>query len=122
MPRPIHFEICASLPERAARFYSAIFGWKIEKWEGAEDYWFIDTGEEGEPGINGALMRKLIPNASTINTIDVSSVDNYISRIIEFKGKVIMSKKTIPGIGYHAYCQDTEGNIFGIMEPDPNAK
>jgi predicted enzyme related to lactoylglutathione lyase len=28
----------------------------------------------------------------------------------------------IPGIGYYAICQDSEGNTFGIMESDPNAK
>ncbi len=27
-----------------------------------------------------------------------------------------MPKMKIPGVGFHAYCQDTEGNIFGIME------
>lgn len=32
-----------------------------------------------------------------------------------------MPKTAIPGIGYHAYCQDTEGNVFGIMEEDPSA-
>jgi predicted enzyme related to lactoylglutathione lyase len=28
----------------------------------------------------------------------------------------------VPGIGYHALCQDPEGNVFGIMEMDPAAK
>jgi predicted enzyme related to lactoylglutathione lyase len=28
----------------------------------------------------------------------------------------------IPGVGYLAYCQDTEGNTFGIMQADPSAK
>jgi hypothetical protein len=28
----------------------------------------------------------------------------------------------IPGIGWLAYCKDTEGHIFGIMHPDPAAK
>jgi predicted enzyme related to lactoylglutathione lyase len=28
----------------------------------------------------------------------------------------------IPGMGWLAYCKDTEGNIFGMMQGDPNAK
>jgi predicted enzyme related to lactoylglutathione lyase len=28
----------------------------------------------------------------------------------------------IPGLGWLAYYKDTEGNIFGMMQPDPNAK
>jgi hypothetical protein len=36
--------------------------------------------------------------------------------------KQLSPKTTIPGVGYHAYCQDTEGNVFGIMQDDPSAK
>jgi predicted enzyme related to lactoylglutathione lyase len=25
-------------------------------------------------------------------------------------------------VGYLAYCTDTEGNVFGVMQPDANAK
>ncbi|HEV2494165.1 MAG TPA: VOC family protein [Terriglobia bacterium] len=37
MPRVIHFEINADQPERAAKFYTAVFGWEIKKWEGPTD-------------------------------------------------------------------------------------
>jgi hypothetical protein len=33
-------------------------GWKIQKGEGPVDYWLISTGEDSEPGINGALQEK----------------------------------------------------------------
>src|SRR5215469_1323983 len=44
MPRVVHFEIHAQEPERAARFYSEVFGWEITKWGGPVDYWLIKTG------------------------------------------------------------------------------
>lgn len=28
----------------------------------------------------------------------------------------------IPGIGWQAYCLDTEGNAFGIHQVDPDAR
>ena len=28
----------------------------------------------------------------------------------------------IPGVGWLAYCKDTEGHIFGMMQNDPSAK
>jgi len=28
----------------------------------------------------------------------------------------------IPGVGWLAYAQDPVGNVFGILEPDTNAK
>ena len=33
-----------------------------------------------------------------------------------------MTKTAIPGVGWFAQCKDTEGNIFGIMQPDANVK
>ena len=36
MPTIIHFEIPADDVERAKKFYSDLFGWKMEKWSGEE--------------------------------------------------------------------------------------
>jgi uncharacterized protein len=38
MGRVIHFELNADDPARAAEFYKKVFGWKIEKWSGPQDY------------------------------------------------------------------------------------
>jgi hypothetical protein len=48
--------------------------------------------------------------------MDVPSIDDFTEKSIAAGGKVIIPKMEIPGIGFHAYCQDTEENIFGIME------
>ena len=40
----IWFEIPADNPERAQKFYSALFDWKISPFPGMTDYWHIDTG------------------------------------------------------------------------------
>jgi uncharacterized protein len=37
-------------------------------------------------------------------------------------GKLVTEKMTVPGVGWMAYCVDTEGNQFGIMQQDSNAK
>lgn len=94
MPRPIHFEIHADDPERAVSFYDAVFGWRIAKWDGPVDYWLVTTGEEDEPGINGAILRRMggTPGDSDsvnafVNTIQVDSIER------------------------------AEGNVFGTLEP-----
>jgi uncharacterized protein len=117
----VHFEIPADNPERAAAFYKKAFGWKIEKWPGPMDYWMVNTGPEGAPGINGGLMKKGDVTATT-NTIDVKSVDKAVAAVTGAGGKEITPKTPIPGVGYFAYCQDTEGNLFGVMEADKSAK
>ncbi len=50
------FEIPADDPGRAAKFYDDVFGWKVKKWDGPVDYWLVTTGEDEEPGINGAII------------------------------------------------------------------
>lgn len=121
MPRPVHFDMTAEDPERAVTFYGDVFGWAFHKWEGPTDYWLVTTGTEGE-GINGGLAKRNEGQAPVMNTIDVPSVDEYLERITHAGGQVIMPKAPIPGVGWFAACVDTEGNQFGIMQPDEGAR
>jgi uncharacterized protein len=57
MPSVVHFEIAVDDPERAIKFYSTVFDWKIQKWD-QFDYWLASTKHEGEVGIDGALMKR----------------------------------------------------------------
>jgi uncharacterized protein len=121
MAKPIHFEIMAEDPAKAAEFYRNVFGWQISKWDGPMDYWLVTAGAEGEPGINGGLAKSEGP-PSTINTMEVTSVDEAVVKVTANGGKVVMPKHAIPGIGYQAYCQDTEGIMFGLHQMDPSAQ
>lgn len=121
MPRVVHFEISADEPERAVRFYSTIFGWEFHKWDGPEDYWLVKTGEDSEPGINGGLFRRKGP-AGHINTVEVNDLDSFINKIVDGGGKLVMPKMAVPGVGYLAYCHDTEESLLGLMQPDASAK
>jgi predicted enzyme related to lactoylglutathione lyase len=128
MPRVIHFEIVADKPERAMKFYKEVFGWEFNKWEGPQEYWLVKTGEDSQPGINGGLTPKMSQQGSSdtsgrvTNTIDVPSIDDFSNKISMAGGKVVQPKMAIPGIGYLAICQDTEGILFGIIQNDRNAK
>lgn len=124
MPRVIHFEISADEPDRAVKFYTDVFNWSMQKWDGPQEYWLVKTGEDSQPGINGGMMRRQAAMTYTnhVNTIDVPSVDEYVARVADHGGTVMVPKMPVPGIGYLAYCLDTEGNMFGIMQPDPAAK
>ncbi len=121
MPRVVHFELAADDPARATKFYQTVFGWKVEKW-GEGDYWLANTGPEKEMGINGAIMPRKNALAPVINTIGVSSLDDFRKKVEKAGGKNITPRTTIPSIGYFCYCQDTEGNIFGILQPDMAAR
>jgi predicted enzyme related to lactoylglutathione lyase len=121
MPNIIHFEICVDDMESAARFYTKVFGWKIEKVADGSDYCFITTDEYEGLAITGGLTKRIDEWDSTVNTIDVPSVDTFANKIAEAGGKVLAPKIAVSGVGYVQYCQDVEGNSFGIMEYDASA-
>lgn len=122
MPRVVHFEIDAEKPERAIKFYEKVFGWKIEKWKGPIEYWLITTGKEDEPGIDGGLSRRTEAEPSIVNTVDVSSVDEYVKKVEGNGGSIVRPKMAVPGVGWMAYFKDPEGNLFGMMEEDSSAQ
>jgi predicted enzyme related to lactoylglutathione lyase len=84
------------------------------------EYWLIGTGDSG-PGIDGGLMKRRGPAESVVNTIDVPSVDDYVRKVESKGGTVVVPKMAVPGIGWLAYFNDPEGNMFGIMQNDPAA-
>jgi uncharacterized protein len=119
--RIIHFDITADDPVRAQKFYGEIFGWKFDKWNAPMEYWLVKTGDEKHPGIDGGLSKRGT-GAESMNTIDVPSIEEYAKKIQSKGGQVIVPKMPIQGVGYFAKCKDTEGNTFGIIEMDQNAK
>ena len=122
MGRVVHFEIPAGDTKRAVAFYGKAFGWKFEKWPGPMEYWLVSTGDAAAPGINGGLLPSGSTVKSTTNTIQVDSVDAAVASVKSAGGKQLSPKNAIPGVGYFAYCEDTEGNVFGVMQNDANAK
>ena len=132
MNRLVHFEIHADDPERAAKFYKDIFGWEITKWDSpAMEYWVVMTApkDSKEPGINGGLVRRKgqrpdigAPVSAYACTMQVDSIDDTIKKILAVGGIEALPKFAIPGMAWQAYYIDTEGNIFGVHQADPNAK
>ena len=127
MPTIVHFDIPADDIERAKKFYSDLFGWKIEKWSesgtGDMEYWMVTTTDEkGNKGLDGGIMKRQNPQHQVTNSIDVKSVDEYSSKVQQLGGKVVYPKMAIPKMGYFAACLDTEGNSFGIFEYNESAK
>ena len=119
MARVAHFEICAEDVERAVSFYRHVFGWEIRRWDGPHDYWIVITGQDrDQPGINGGIVDRRNHFAGSVNLIDVAALDNALLRVVEAGGVIIHSRSTIPSVGFVAYCRDSAGNPFGLIERD----
>ena len=129
MPRVSHFEIHADDPERAIKFYSGLFGWEFQKWDGPMPYWLIKTGPDSEPGINGGLMKRMGPPPGDMQPVNayvcttaVPDLDARLAKALGSGGTLALAKMPVPGVGWLAYAKDPEGNIFGVIQNDPQAK
>jgi uncharacterized protein len=120
--RVVHFEIPVDDPTKMSAFYGAVFGWKATKWDGPQEYWLVSTGSPAERGIDGAFLRKRGPDHPLVNTIDVPKIDDAIASVTRHGGQIVVPKMGVPGVGWLAYFKDPEGNITGIMQPDPTAR
>lgn len=131
MGRPIHFEIHVDDMERAKKFYGEVFNWKFEDWSdyAGMPYFGAVTGDESELGINGALIKRTVPLPEKIQavngyacTMGVEDYDVAEEKILQNGGTVALPKHALPGMAWQVYYNDTEGNIFGIHQPDKDAK
>lgn len=119
-----YFEIQVSEPERAIRFYESVFDWRFVKQDGFPiAYWRIETS-----GIDGGMLQRPArapavgcgTNASvcSIKTTDFAAA----AALIEHSGgAVALPKFAIPGVCWQGYFLDTEGNTFGLFQPDDAA-
>lgn len=121
MNRIVHFEIPAADPEKCMNFYKTVFGWSFHAWGEGKDYYLAQTGENSDPGINGAVMKRRDPAQPVVNTVDVSDIDTAAKKIEENGGQIVVPKMAVPGIGWLLYFKDTDGNIFGAMQNDASA-
>lgn len=123
MAQPVvHFEIPADNPERLSRFYSDLFGWRVEKWPGPMDYWLLYTREKGTAAIDGGMYRRELPDQRPVNYVHVPSAAQFAEKAKLLGGRVILPRTQVPGAGYVAILADPEGNNIGLFETGPPAR
>jgi len=130
MGRVVHFEIQVDDIERAKAFYATALGWTYQDWSeqlGAP-YWGITTGPGDQAGIDGGLLQRpaLVPGEGQgtnayVCTMAVDDYDETERLILDAGGRVALPKFAIAGMAWQGYYLDTEGNTFGIHQPDPQA-
>jgi uncharacterized protein len=121
MPNNIaRFSIPADDVQRARKFYQDAFGWSFEPW-GPPNFYLIETGQTPVPPIGGLLeaRHEKVPGVRPSGfecTIGVDHIDEAMRKIEAAGGKLVIAKFQIPGVGSGAYYQDTEGNVFAVMQ------
>jgi predicted enzyme related to lactoylglutathione lyase len=120
----VHFEIPANDVEKMKKFYEGLFGWKITSVTMPTEYWLIQTvptDDKGmllRPGVNGGMLKKQTPDQRPINYITVENMDEYLAKVSNLGGKVLMPKQQVPTVGWIAIITDPEGNQVGLLQPE----
>jgi uncharacterized protein len=125
MDRVVHFEIPAENLERAKKFYSENFGWKLNQL-GPEvgNYVLVHTGPtdaEGMPQdrafINGGMMPRDPSASSPVLVIAVADADRAVEQVTKSGGRLVGEILDIPNVGRYARVEDTEGNVIAVIKP-----
>jgi uncharacterized protein len=115
-----HIEIPADDTKRARAFYEGLFGWTFTETPFG-DYMTYKT-PAGEAGVAGGMGKRGESAPLTIrNYVGVDSIEDSVAKAVELGGRVSKEKDEIPGIGWWAVIDDTEGNELGIFQPMPRA-
>jgi predicted enzyme related to lactoylglutathione lyase len=118
MPRVVHFEFSVPNPELAVEFYSAVFGWSIQKLPDPIRYWQIRTSEgPAQQGIPGGIVQSKTGSPRVSVTIEVESLDEACAKVAGSGGTLITERQIVPGYGVHVLCRDPQGNFFALIEP-----
>ena len=111
-----HFEIRAGDAGRAQGFWSSLLGWSFNAMPGEFPYTMADTGG----GLTAGLYQSESADRGLIVYFDVDDLDASLEQVRELGGKP-GEKGPVPEIGWFSHCEDTEGNQFGLFQPDPSA-
>lgn len=119
----MHFEIPADNVERAQKFYSKVFGWKINPMP-EMDYTILQTVDLDQKtmmpkevgAINGGMFKRKESDDSVMVTIGVDDIDQALKGIEKAGGKTVTKKTSVGDMGFTAYFKDTEGNIVGLWQ------
>jgi predicted enzyme related to lactoylglutathione lyase len=116
MPNPVvHFEIEGKDGPRLQKFYTDLFGWKIDA-NNPMNYGLVQNGGEG---IDGGVAGGDAPHVTVYVSVDDPAA--YLKKVQSLGGTVVMDVTEIPGMVTMAQFKDPEGNMVGIIKSTPPA-
>jgi len=110
----VHFEIGCKDRDKTVKFYSSLFGWKIEPQGPAA---MIDTQGDGA-GIGGHIIALGHEPHHFVNVYaQVNDLGAYLKKAESLGGKTIVPPQEVPGMGSFAWFADPEGTTLGLWQP-----
>ena len=116
MSKIVHFEVPASDTGRAKEFWGSLFGVQFRTYEGPAEYHMFQNDDQ----TGGAVYAQQEGEKGLITYFNVDDIDSARQKIQDLGGKA-EDKNPVPGMGWFARAEDTEGNAFSLWQSDENA-
>ncbi len=109
------FEIISPDAERAGKFYSELFGWKVDSGPMADGYALVDT-QSGEGAVSGGIGPADQGSGPSVKIyMRVDDLDAYLERAVALGGTRLVPPTDLPGdFGKFAIFADPDGNQVGL--------
>lgn len=109
----VHFEIISPDPKATNKFYSELFGWKMQ--EIPDVYTFIDTA--GGRGINGGIGAAREGDTPGIQFyVEVPECQKYLDKAVELGGEIAVPVTEVPDMVTFGIVKDPQGNLTGVVK------
>jgi predicted enzyme related to lactoylglutathione lyase len=108
-------------PEAASRFYSQLFGWKLEKSEqDSSGYLHIKNGDQYIGGIPPVQHRN--PNAPShwLAYFEIANCDTATATAKQLGAKTYMDPMTMENVGRWSVLADPQGAVFAAFQVIPH--
>ncbi len=111
----VWYDLITDNKDAALAYYSGLFGWTTQTWEGeGHDYTMLQNGEKQF----GGFMAKQNPQAPNawLAYIQVDNVDASVIKQTKMGGTTIVPGTDIPNVGRFAVVQDPQGAAFAVYQ------
>jgi predicted enzyme related to lactoylglutathione lyase len=119
-----YFEIPVADLDRAAAFYTAVFGVALEKAVVDGNHMAVFPLDPDKPGVGGALAcgDSYIPGRQGARVyFRTASIADSLGRAVAAGGRQLYPETAVPGLGWVAEFEDSEGNCIALFTPLPDA-
>jgi hypothetical protein len=114
----VQWQIVAKDPDAVARFYSALFGWKVQT-NNALGYRVIETGNGR--GIDGGVWPSPPEGHNLVQLfVEVEDIDAALVKATSLGATIIVPKSELPDGDALAIVLDPAGLSFGMYRPRKN--
>jgi hypothetical protein len=114
----VHVEIPAGDTAKAREFWSSLFGWQFQAFEGSPSEYLMTRLSETS---GGAIFQAEGSERGPRVYFDVDDINTGAARVKELGGES-HDPLPVPGMGWFVTCTDSEGNKFGLWQNDPSAQ